>query len=238
MGLKNVVSAEAGKLRTLPAVTMTAIVTVTGSIVIAGALANSASSSALETVIQMVPFLQLGPILLGILAFTQEYTGSQMSTTLRATPNRARLLAGKTTALAAAQVALAVLVILTARCTAGIFGQGESLLPRVSEVKPLAGVAAYLVCAGMISYGIALLARSLAASLVASLSLLLLLPPLLVSVTTYAHWLPSEAGRSLYIADSASAGQMLTPWQAIAALAVWVALALAAGSGTLIRRDG
>ena len=207
MGLKNVVSAEAGKLRTLPAVTMTAIVTVTGSIVIAGALANSASSSALETVIQMVPFLQLGPILLGILAFTQEYTGSQMSTTLRATPNRARLLAGKTTALAAAQVALA-------------------------------GVAAYLVCAGMISYGIALLARSLAASLVASLSLLLLLPPLLVSVTTYAHWLPSEAGRSLYIADSASAGQMLTPWQAIAALAVWVALALAAGSGTLIRRDG
>ena len=88
MGLmKNAVAAEVRKLLTLPAVRATAVLTVMSGAVIAALLANSSAASTLETVAHVVPYLQVGPVILGTLAVTQEYVGPQISTTLRATPN-------------------------------------------------------------------------------------------------------------------------------------------------------
>lgn len=240
MGLmKNAVAAEVRKLLTLPAVRATAVLTVMSGAVIAALLANSSAASTLETVAHVVPYLQVGPVILGTLAVTQEYVGPQISTTLRATPNRFRLVVGKTVALFLIQTALAAATIICSWCAVVSFAGTSAFPPSQTEIWSLTGITVYLTSAGMIAHGIALLARTLATSLVASLSLLVLAPPLLLGLTRFAHWLPSEAARAFYMEES-TAGSLFpeTAAQGGFVLAVWVGAALVGGSVALIRRDG
>ena len=87
-----------------------------------------------------------------------------------------------------------------------------------ADLADLAAMVLYLASAGMIASGIALVTRSLASALISSLALLLLAPPLLAGVPTLAQWLPSNVE---------SVG-----------LITWVAITLAIGTASFLRRDG
>ncbi len=225
--------AEILKLATLPSVTTLTLLTIVCAALMVGALANSqpggvphsgATGTAAATVQLLRPlvlFLQVGPIVLGILAVTQEYAGSQGSTTLRSTPQRGVAVASKLVAVLAAQLVLAAVVVAASWCAAYFLLDSAPGPAGTSIVHPaanLATMALYLASAGMISSGIALVTRSLASALVTSLALLLLAPPLLAAVPTLAQRLPSNVGP--------------------AGLAAWVAVTLAIGATSFIRRDG
>ena len=95
--LRNTTAAELTKLWSLPAVVATALGTIVASVILAAALATSAASASNDVsliTVQAIVFLQIGPILLGVLAASTEYEGRQVVTTLTATPNRSLLLAG------------------------------------------------------------------------------------------------------------------------------------------------
>ena len=230
----NAVASELLKLWTMPAPMMVALGTIIGGAVISWALARSASQAGPHDVLaHVMPFLQVGAIVLGVLAVSQEYVGAQRLTTLRATPSRVTLAWGKTVAMMTAQVSVAVVATATSGAAAVLAKGG---VPEVDGWR-FGGFAIYLVCAGMISYGVALIMRTAAPSLVMSLALLLLLPPILRPLTSYGAWLPSELGRVL--ADhGVLTGEGPSVLAAGVGLAGWVLLAVIGGTVTLVKRDG
>lgn len=233
--LTSATRAEIVKLATLPSIATVALLTIVCVALTVGALANSfeqhgqavaqsGATAAVELLRPLILFLQVGPIVLGILAVTQEYSGSQGSTTLRSTPQRGVAMGSKLTTIAAAQVALAALVVGTGWGVAQFLldptthSAGASASHTTADLADLATMVLYLASAGMIASGIALVTRSLASALISSLALLLLAPPLLAGVPTLAQWLPSNVE---------SVG-----------LITWVAITLAIGTASFLRRDG
>ena len=159
--LARTAAAELIKLRGLPAVVAVAL----GTVVAFGAAGRG--------VTQVVPLLQAGPILLGVLAVATEYAGRQIATTLTATPNRLRLLAAKT---------VAYLIAATATVGAGLAAAWATRLAgseRAVAGWPMAGAAVYLVLIGLLALGLAAVLRSLIPPLAGLLTLVLIVSPLL-----------------------------------------------------------
>jgi hypothetical protein len=180
---------------------------------------------------QVVPFLQIGPILLGVLAVSTEYAGRQIATTLTTTPDRLRLLTGKT---------VAYLIVATATSGAGL---AAAWLLRPAPVAgsdrldvgwPMAGAAAYLVLIGLLALGLAVVLRSLIPPLAGMLTLVLIVSPLLAGHTEHARWLPDRAGRLLY---QPQADPLLTPVTGTVVLLTWIGLAAVAALWTFRLRD-
>jgi hypothetical protein len=211
--LARTAAAELIKLRGLPAVVAVAL----GTVVAFGAAGRG--------VPQVVPLLQAGPILLGVLAVSTEYAGRQIATTLTATPNRLGLLAGK---------AVAYLIAATATSGAGLAAAWLAGPARAVAGWPMAGAAVYLVLIGLLALGLAVLFRSLIPPLAGMLTLVLVVSPLLAGYTEHARWLPDRAGRLLYRPD---ADPLLTPVTGTVVLLTWIGLAGAAALWTFRSRD-
>ncbi|MCA2224046.1 ABC transporter permease [Nonomuraea aurantiaca] len=235
---RNVVAAELIKLRTLPATLITIAVTVAGATTLAVTFAGGrhqlgGSASSAEAALRVVEYGQIGFILLGILAFATEYGGSQIRATLTAVPGRTLLMAGKAAAyvLIAAPTALLTLALslLGARLVPGMSWTGE-------HVGALVGAGAYLVLVGLLGYAVAALVRDLIAALVATLALVLVLPPVLAGVTTLTRYLPSHAGTRMYELAPALP-EDLTPVQGAVTLTAWLVLALVTGVALFAKRD-
>jgi hypothetical protein len=135
-----------------------AVVTLTGTVLAAVALSHTAD---------VVPYLQPGLVLMGSLPVIHEYAGRQLSTSLVAVPARGLLLAGKTLA-ALTVVGLTAAVSLAA---ASLTWTGFTRLTLV----------------GILAYAVALLVHHLVPALAGTLTVVLLLPPVLPQ----AHWLPT-----------------------------------------------
>ena len=209
-------AAELVKLWGLPAVPATALGTV-----VAGAVLGAAGT-------QVVPLLQVGPILLGILAAATEYAGRQIATTLIVTPNRLRLLAGKTVAYLVTATATSGAALTAARLARTVRDAGPA------AAWPIAGAAVYLVLIGLLALGLAVLLRSLIAPLAGLLALVLIVSPVLAGWTGHARWLPDRAGQLLYLPD---ADPLLTPVTGTVVLLTWIALAAGAAQRTFRARD-
>jgi hypothetical protein len=179
-------------------------------------------------VLQTVPLLQVGPVLLGVLAVASEYAGTQARTTLTAVPDRATALLGKTAAFV-----VAATVTSTASCAAGLAAALVAADGGVS-LRPVVGAAAHLVLIGLLAFALALLLRALVPSLVGVLALLLVVSPLLASVTEHARWLPDRAGRALYLLGADAA---LTPVTGALVLVGWVAAVGGAATWAFLVRD-
>lgn len=237
MTLTHIASAELVKLRTLPVVTAAVLGTIATAIVLAAAIAASSTvpTSAVQVTLTTIPFLQIGVILLGVLTVATEYQGTQIRTTLTATPCRLRTLAGKS---------LAFLV--TAVVTSGIaVGTGWSAAAITLSVRQLApagdvnlwrtvGAAVYLVLIGSLAFALTVLLRSLIPPLVTMLSLVLIVSPLAGSLTEHARWLPDKAGSLLYLIDTDA---VLTAGTGTLVLLAWVTTAGIAAGAAFIRRD-
>lgn len=227
------VGAEVVKLRTLPAVVWTLLITLGAVALFAAAFAATpdASSSAVDITRQTVRFAQVGVLVMGIWPVAQEHAGRQRCTTLLAVPRRGTLVLAKV-AVAVGASLIAAVTSLAAGLVAGV-AAGAELRIGTDEAQSLGGAVLYLVLIGLLGHGLALIARSLAPTLVAGLMLVLLIPPLLEQVTEHARWLPSSAGELLF----ESSDRVLGPVGGGAVLLAWVVVVTAAGALKLIRRD-
>jgi hypothetical protein len=237
--IRNVTTAELDKLRTLPATTLTGIGTILTGIVIAAALAASAAdqdaqASVIDITLQTVPFVQAGFVLLGILPATHEHAGRQLSTTLTAVPNRRLLVTGKTVAALLVIAVIAASSIGASLATASITQHLTGAPPPGDAGKPwlLAGAATYLTLIGLFSHAVALLVRHLMPALVGTLSLVLIVSPVLAGITEHARWLPDRAAAHLH--DNTDT--VLTPGGAFITL-VWIFLIGSVAIARFIRRD-
>ncbi len=236
--LGNVMAAELVKLCTLPAAALTAIGTVLVSAALMAASAAAAADegltvSATDVTLNLVPLVQSGAVLLGILSVSHEYAGTQHRTTLLAVPGRGLLLAGKTVAAAIALALVAVATVSVGAAAAAIVQRLLDAPAGTLEPWRLAGAACYLTLIGMLSYAAALLVRHLIPALVGMLSLVLLLPPLVAALTEHARWLPGLAGMQLY--DSTDA--VLTAGTGTLVLTAWILLVGAVAATRFVRTD-
>lgn len=235
--LARTIAAELIKLRGLPALLATMLATVAAAVAFAAALASSApaTADAAYVMTQTIVFLQVGPILIGVLAASTEYAGRQIAATLAATPNRLLLLAGKTAAYLATAAATSVLTVgagvMTAWITLNVRGIRSAEDP---GGWPLFGAAVYLVLIGLLALALTILVRSLIPPLVTMLALVLIASPLLSGYTEHARWLPDRAGSLLYLPDN---DPVLTPGTGTLVMLACITAAAVAASVAFLRRD-
>jgi len=237
--LLNITAAELDKLRTLPAAVLATVGTVVVGIALAAALAafaaeQGAHASATDVVVQAVPFVQTGLILLGVLPFSHERAGSQLTTTLAAVPRRGLLVAGKT-------LAALAMTVLAAVATVGGMLAAATTTARLADAPAgpadgpwgAVGVVAYLVLVGLFSHATALLVRDLVPALVGTLSLVLIVSPVLAGLTEHARWLPDRAAAVLY----GPADPVLTAATGGLVTLAWIGLVGTAATVLFARRD-
>lgn len=237
MRLGDAVAAELIKLRGLPVVPATALGTIGGAIALAAGVAASASTptAPAQALIAVVPLLQVGPILLGILTAAAEYQGGQLRATLAATPARARLLMAKAVAyLVVAAVICAVAVAAGLAAAAITLAQRDTAPAEQTNGWPIAGAAVYLVSMGVLALAVTILLRSLVAPLVAMLALVLIVSPVVAGSTEHSRWLPDRAGSLLYLTDG---DRVLTAGTGVLVLLAWIAVAAAAAAAIFLARD-
>ncbi|MBK7821248.1 MAG: hypothetical protein IPJ61_09250 [Tessaracoccus sp.] len=175
----------------------------------------------------------MGTILLGVLAVASEYSGRQIATTLVAVPQRPVLLAGKAGAALLATTVTATLTVAAAALSAGVVfaRRGVAVSP---DGGRLAGMVAYLALIGLFALCTTVLLRGLVASLVVLESLVLIVSPLLATITEHARWLPDRAGALLYLPPGADGSAWHT---GVLVLVAWILAVGAAGAVTFVVRD-
>ncbi|WP_163276055.1 ABC transporter permease [Cellulomonas iranensis] len=234
--LARVVAAELVKLRSLPAVVGVVLGTpvVAAALAAAYAAAAAARTSAGDLALATVPYLQVATVLVGVLAAGTEHAGRQIATTLTVTPARWRHLAAQSLAVAATSALTACAGLAAALTAAAAWGPGDGVPGARSGVRPLLGALVALVLVGLLAHALTVLTRSLVGALGATLTLLLVVSPLLATVTEHARWLPDRAGSLLYLPGR---DPVLGPVGGGLVLVAWVATAVLAAGCASARRD-
>lgn len=235
--MRNALRSELTKLGGLPVAAATALATVGVAIVLAAGIAASARTpvSPQQTMIAIVPFLQIGSILLGVLTAGTEYQGSQIRTTLTGVPRRLRLLTAKALAYLIVAALTGVVAIGGALASAAIaLGLRGTAPAEQTSAWPSVGAAVYLVMIGLLALAVSVLLRSLVAPLVTMLGLVLIVSPLLAARTEHARWLPDRAGGLLYLPGGDS---VLTPGSGALVLLAWTAVAGVTAAVVFVARD-
>lgn len=231
--LGRAVVAELAKLRSLPAVALTAAGCALAGALVAGTLAASGTPdlTPVAVALRTVPFVQAGFVLLGVLPVGHEYAGSQHRTSLAAVPRRGLLLGAKS---AAAVLTLALVAVATVLITLGVarlvLGSG---LPTAGAAR-LAGAVGYLVLIGLLAHASAVVLRHPMPSLVTVLTLVLVVSPILAGVWEHARWLPDRAATRLYDASD----PVLTAGTGLLVALGWVVVIGGAGALRFHRGDG
>lgn len=225
---------ELVKLITLPAARATVLGTIAVSAGMAALTAGPEHGpvDAASTVFGLIVFLQVGTVLLGVLAAASEYAGGQIRTTLTATPRRGAVLVAKSAACLVASSLTGAAAVGAALAGAWLVAEG-SLLGGVSPWR-LVGAAVYLALLGLLAHVLAVMARSPLPPLVFVLALVLVVSPLLGGLTEHARWLPDRAGQLLYLPGSDT---VLTPWTGSLVLCGWLLAVGAAAALFFTRRD-
>ncbi|MFT4295037.1 MAG: hypothetical protein QM582_06450 [Micropruina sp.] len=234
-GTADAVAAELIKLRTLPAAVLAAVGTVLAGAVLGAALAASAVArgvdvAATDAVLAGVPFVQAGMLVLGALPFAHEYAGSQIRSTLTAVPDRSRVLLAKTVAALLVVTPTAALTMVAAWTAAAIT---LHRFDPAAGLGPVAGAAGYLVLIALLASGAALLVRGLMPALAGTLTLVLIVSPLLAAQSEHARWLPDRAAQRLY----AAADGVLTPAGGTLVALGWILLIGGFAAARFVRRD-
>lgn len=235
--LRNTFAGEFLKLCGLPSALAAMVGTVAASIALAAALATSApaTAGALHVMLLTVPFLQIGTILVGVLTVATEYAGSQIRTTLTATPNRPLLLAGKSLTYLTAAAITSAAAVGAGLATAAIDLAARNTTPAEDlNGWPIAGAIVYLTLIGLLGFALTILLRSLIPPLVTMLSLVLIASPLISGYTAHARWLPDKAGSGLYLPAAES---LLTAGSGALILLAWIAATGALAFAAFLARD-
>jgi ABC-2 type transport system permease protein len=196
------------------------------------------------TSIQGIELAQLLVGALGVLTITGEYATGLIRTTFTATPQRVQVVAVK-----AAIFGSVVWTLCTALSFAAfVIGQRQltSPVPHASldagsVVRAVLGGGVYLLLVGLFGLALGAILRGTASALSALFGLLLVAPlvfqmfPSSLSARIGAY-LPSNAGEDFWHVVKPDA-DALGPWQGLAVFTLYVAVAGAAGSVLLRKRD-
>jgi ABC-2 type transport system permease protein len=180
---------------------------------------------------------------LGVLFVTGEYGTGMIRSTFAAVPRRLHVLAAKTVVFSTVALVLMTLASFAAFFGGQIFLSAHdhgSSLSDPGALRAVAGVGVYLMLVGALGGALGWIVRSTAGAITALVALLLILPVLVgflpASVgTDIAKLLPSHAAEAFV--SSGPVANALAPWTGLGVLVLWVALALAAATVLLRRRD-
>lgn len=224
-----------------------------------GALSMSTRVEDVQNSSALVEYLLLGPLqvpvmflsllfgVLGVFAFSSEYSSGMILSTLAATPNRGRVFTAKA-------LAVTVLAVLTAIATLSA-GQllGIMVLPESAQVLTdptyllgLSGAMIFLIGMVLLAYGIAGILRSTAGGITVMTALTFVLP-IILGVGVAAGWawigwvherLPMMLAGSLInvTAPNLESAAMSWPHAALTVLA-WVAIAVIPAAILFQKRD-
>lgn len=245
------VRSEAVKLRTLPSVLVTCLVTATATIGLSY-LAGWSVGQALDTDPSLLvgdaspervgldgtAYGQAGMVVLGVLAVSGEYADGQIRTSLLAVPGRLRLLAAKAAALAGAALLTALVTVpgAFAATQAGLGDHGLSWSGVWDGPAPayVAGALLYWVLLALLSAGVTVIVRNAVVPLVVLISTVLALSFYLSLATGLADFLPDRAG-ALMFRESEGYAHELTAVQGGAVMLAWV-VAVGLVAAVLFRR--
>ncbi|KXK62081.1 hypothetical protein AWW66_10025 [Micromonospora rosaria] len=202
-----------------------------------------------EPVTTALGFAQFGLVAVALLAVTSEYASGGIRATLQATPVRGRLFAAKALVVAPVLGVLTALfalvgTVLTAALLALDVFVVEVLLDPARIALDLLRIGGYAALVALLTIGVAFALRSAAGALSVVFLLLAGLPLLLAmtgsaAAVQVAMRTPTLAGLTFLGSAEITAGGLpaYPPWEGLAWLLGWTALALAAGFGTLRHRD-
>ncbi|HEY1913950.1 MAG TPA: hypothetical protein VGH27_00080 [Streptosporangiaceae bacterium] len=151
---------------------------------------------------------------LGVLAVTGEYATGMIRATFAAVPRRFPVLAAKVGVVAAVTFVVCLLAVFVA--VAGgqaLLGPHGISLAHPQAVRAVFGAALYLTVVAVIGVGVGFLTRSTAGGIAAIVGVLLILPIMasaLPGSSALERYLPSTAGRALFIMNGGP--DMSSPW--------------------------
>jgi len=201
----------------------------------AGALGGLVSTMATQ-------LAQLIVAALAVLMISGEYSTGMMRSTLVAVPARVPVLLAKGAVLAAATFAVGAAASFAAFFATAPVLAGAGLDSSITDpevLRMLFGSALYLVGVALLSLALGAMLRSAAGGIAASVGVLMLLPAILSMIPVEAiqgvlPFLPSAAGQRIF--DATQAG-ILSPWQGLGVMALWVIAALIGATILLKKRD-
>jgi ABC-2 type transport system permease protein len=192
------------------------------------------------------PPVFLGQLVIGVLAvlvISTEYTTGAIRSSLLAVPRRLPVLAAKIVITAAL-----VFVVAEIACFCSFFVGSAILHAHVqvsltdhNVVRSVIGAGLYLTLIGLFALAIGALIRHTAGAIAITLGSFFLLPILggLLPGSWGAHinaYLPEQAG-TVITQPNPPSGNLLSAWEGIGVLCIWVAVLLAVGAFLLKKRD-
>jgi ABC-type transport system involved in multi-copper enzyme maturation permease subunit len=187
---------------------------------------------------------QLAMAVLGVLAISSEYSTGGIRTTLVAVPNRSRLLLAKAVVVTVVAFAVGTLACFASffvgQLVLGNYGMSTTLgQPHV--LRAVIGGGLYLLMSGLFGFALGAVLRHSAGSIVATVALLLVVPPLLNLLPgswghTISNYFTSNAGQQITNATNRDP-TVLSPWHGYLAFAVETLLVFVVGLVLIRRRD-
>lgn len=188
--------------------------------------------------------ISLGVLLVGVLGallVTGEYATGTIRATLAAVPTRLPVLVAK--AITFATVAIAVMLVAAFGAVLGgqaVIGSEAASLSDDGVLRAVLGAVAYTVSIGLLGMGTGWLLRNTGGSIALLLAVVMVVPGLVQLLAddwqeTIIPYLPSSLGTSLMSVTTPE--NLFEPGTALAVLAFYVVIVLAAAAVTLRRRD-
>lgn len=183
---------------------------------------------------------------LGALLMTGEYSTGMIRSSLQAAPGRWPVLGAKALTLTLATILVAALSITASYAVTAPFLDDHGLVPALDDPltwQAFGGMTFFFVSSALLALGVAAVLRHTGGALTAVLGLLLLLPGALQFVPI--DWvqdllsvLPLPAAFAfLSITGSFGDNPALSPWQGVAVVGAYAAVALVGGVVRLLRSD-
>lgn len=206
-------------------------------------------TSPVETAFAAAPLGLVGAVILGVVAFSGEYTanstdaggGRQITATLTAVPRRLTVLVAKAITVVGLIVAMALVTVGLCIAVAHVVtGPGATVSDPADTVPRLLGVAVYWSLMGLIALAITVLTRNGIAPLIVLItnSSVVSVPILLTNLTSLAYWLPDLAGMRLFARESwGMVNDALDPLTGGLVMAAWSLGLLAVSAVVFARRD-
>lgn len=185
---------------------------------------------------------QLAVCVLGVLAVSGEYASGAMRSSVLAVPDRRLLLLTKAAVLAG--TTLVVGEVLGFACflvsRPALTGRVDASLTDPEVLRAVVGVGVYLCLLSLLAFAIGAIVRHTAAAVTAVIGVVLVVAQLAYLVPGsagdhIAAALPSNAG--MRITQIGSDTSVLSPWQGLAVLVLWVVALLGTAAWLAERRD-
>lgn len=195
-------------------------------------------------------FLVLVFGVLGAFVFSSEYASGMILSTLTAVPRRGLVLAAKAVVLTAISTAVAAIIVAAGvAISVMLIPEAATQILTAQVISSLIGTIVYLIAIALLAFAIAGLLRSTAGAITAVVAVIFLAPAVFLILTQVTDWtwavtvadfLPTALGSTLGsgILPEAAAGMTgVGYWPAMAALAAWVVVPVAAAAKLFFSRD-